>query len=169
MAMRYLTPFKWGRRSVPAGREFEAHPIDAFQKEMNRLFNDFFTGTGLRPWSEEMESLGAFNPQVNMTEDEKSILVSAELPGLEEKDIEISLSKDSLTIKGEKKEEAEHKDKEAYYLERSFGSFTRVLPIPKDVNTEKAEASFKKGVLTISLPKLEKEKQSQKKIKIKTD
>ena len=169
MAIRHLTPFKWGRRGVPAGQGYEAHPLDVFQKEMNRLFSDFFTGTGLRPWSEEMESLGAFNPQVNMTEDEKSILVSAELPGLEEKDIEISLSKDSLTIKGEKKEETEQKDKEAYYLERSFGSFTRVLPIPKDVNTEKAEASFKKGVLTISLPKLEKEKQSQKKIKIKTD
>jgi HSP20 family protein len=167
MAMRYLTPFRWGRRSVPAGREGEGYPIDIFQREMNKLFDDFFKGTGLKPFSEEMESFGEFTPQVNMTEDDKSIQVSAELPGLDEKDIEISLSKDSLTIKGEKKEETEHKDKEAYYMERSFGSFTRVLPIPKDVNTEKAEASFKKGVLTISLPKLEKEKQSQKKIKIK--
>ncbi len=92
-----------------------------------------------------MESLGAFTPQVNMTEDEKSIQVSAELPGLDEKDLEISLSKDSLTIKGEKKEENELKDKESYYLERSFGTFTRVLPIPKDVNTEKARGLFQEG------------------------
>ena len=167
--MRYLTPFRWGHRSVPANREPEGNPLNVFQREMNRLFDDFFKGTGIKPWAEEMESLGAFSPQVNMTEDEKSIQVSAELPGLDEKDLEISLSKDSLTIKGEKKEENEHKDKEAYYLERSFGTFTRVLPIPKDVNTEKAEASFKKGVLTITLPKLEREKQSQKKIRIKAD
>jgi len=169
MTMRYLTPFRWGRRSLPVNREAETYPLDAFQREMNRLFDDFFKGTGLKPWAEEMESLGAFTPQVNMVEDEKSIQVSAELPGLDEKDVEISLSKDSLTIRGEKKEEAEHKDKGAYYMERSFGSFTRVLPMPKDVNTEKAEATFKKGVLTITVPKLEKEKQSQKKIKIKTD
>jgi HSP20 family protein len=167
--MRYLTPFRWGHRSVPAGREPEGNQLNVFQREINRLFDDFFKGTGIKPWTEEMESLGAFTPQVNMTEDEKSIQVSAELPGLDEKDLEISLSKDSLTIKGEKKEENEHKDKEAYYLERSFGTFTRVLPIPKDVNTEKAEASFKKGVLTITLPKLEREKQSQKKIRIKAD
>ena len=167
--MKYLTPFRWTRRNLPAGREYEAHPLDVFQREMNRLFDDFFTGTGLKPWAEEMEALGAFNPQVSMTEDDKSITVSAELPGMDEKDIDISLSKDSLTIKGEKKEENEQKGKESYYMERSYGSFTRVLPIPKDVNTEKAEASFKKGVLTITLPKLEKEKQSQKKIRIKAD
>jgi HSP20 family protein len=167
--MRYLTPFRWGHRSVPVNREPEGNPLNVFQREMNRLFDDFFKGTGIKPWAEEMESLGAFSPQVNMTEDEKSLQVSAELPGLDEKDLEISLSKDSLTIKGEKKEENEHKDKEAYYLERSFGTFTRVLPIPKDVNTEKAEASFKKGVLTITLPKVEREKQSQKKIRIKAD
>jgi HSP20 family protein len=167
--MRYLRPFRWGNRSVPANREPEGNPLNVFQREMNRLFDDFFKGTGIKPWAEEMEALGAFTPQVNMTEDEKSIQVSAELPGLDEKDLEISLSKDSLTIKGEKRQENEHKDKEAYYLERSFGTFTRVLPIPKDVNTEKAEASFKKGVLTITLPKLDREKQSQKKIRIKAD
>lgn len=167
--MKYLTPFRWVRRNVPAGRDYEAHPLDVFQREMNRLFDDLFKGSGLMPWAEEMESLGAFSPQVSMTEDDKAITVSAELPGMEEKDIEISLSKDSLTIKGEKKEENEQKGKEAYYMERSYGTFTRVLPIPREVNTEKAEASFKKGVLTITLPKLEKEKQSQKKVRIKAD
>lgn len=167
--MRYVIPWRWGNRGVSTGREAEGYPVDAFQREMNRLFEDFFKGFGVRPAAEDMGSLVGFSPQVNMTEDEKSIQVSAELPGLDEKDIEISLTKDSLTIKGEKKEEAEHKDRETYFMERSFGSFTRVIPIPKDVDTEKSEASFKKGVLTISLPKLEKETQTHKKIRIKSD
>jgi HSP20 family protein len=168
--MRYLTPFRWGRRNAPAGRDLEAgSPLDVFQREMNRLFEDFFKGTALSSWPQEMEPFGSFTPQVNMTEDEKSIVVSAELPGMDEKDIDISLNKDSITIKGEKKEEAEHKGKESYVVERSYGSFTRVLPLPKEVNPDKAEATFKKGVLTVTLPKVEKEKESQKRIRIKAD
>lgn len=143
--MKYLTPFRWGRRNMPAGREYEAHPLDVFQREMNRLFDDFFKGAGLKPWSEEMEDIGAFNPQVNMTEDDKSITVSAELPGLEEKDIEISLSKDSLTIKGEKKEENEHKGKEAYYMERSYGAFTRCCPSPRRSTPRRPRRPSRRG------------------------
>ena len=167
MAMRSLTPWRWGRRSVPAGREMETHPLDMFQREMNRLFDDFFKGFGLRPFGEEIEAAGAFYPQMDMTEDENSIYVTAELPGLDEKDIDINLSRDSLTIKGEKREEKEEKGKESYYMERSFGAFSRVIPIPVDVNPDKVEATFKKGVLNITLPKAQKERKEQKKIKIK--
>ncbi|MGC9323561.1 MAG: Hsp20/alpha crystallin family protein [Desulfomonilia bacterium] len=169
MAMKYMTPWKWGRRSVPAGREYEGHPLDVFRREMDRLFDDFFRGFGLRAFGEEAEPFAKFNPQVNMTEDEKSIYVTAELPGMDEKDIEINLTKDSITIKGEKKEESEEKDKDAYYVERSFGSFMRVLPLPQDVDSDKADASFKKGVLSITLPKIEKEAKAHKKIKIKSE
>ena len=168
MATKYMAPFRWGRRDAPVRQGFEGHPVDFFRNEMNRLVDDFFKGFGLRPFSEEMESFGAFNPTVDMTEDESSVQVTAELPGMDEKDIEINLTRDSLTIKGEKKTESENKDKESYYMERSFGSFTRVLPIPADVDPEKAEAVFKKGVLNITLPKLVKEKTAQKKIKIKS-
>jgi len=168
MAMRYMTPWKWGLRSVPVSRELENRPIEVFQREMNRLFDEFFKGFGLRPFPEDIESYGEFFPHVNMTEDEKSIRISAELPGLDEKDIEISISRDSITIKGQKKDENEQKEGEGYYMERSFGSFTRVLPIPREVNTEKAEATFKKGILTITLPKLEREKEVQKKIQVKS-
>jgi len=167
--MRYVIPWRWGNRGVSTGREAEGYPVDAFQGEMNRLFEDFFKGFGVRPAAEDMGSLVGFSPQVNMTEDEKSIQVSAELPGLDEKDIEISLTKDSLTIKGEKKEEAEHKDRETYFMERSFGSFTPFWNPAGLATLEKSEASFKKGVLTISLPKLEKETQTHKKIRIKSD
>ncbi len=87
---------------------------------------------------------------------------------MDEKDIEINLSKDTLTIKGEKKTETEKKDREAYYMERSFGSFSRVIPMPADVDPDKAEATFKKGVLSITLPKIVAEKKAQKKIQIKS-
>ena len=168
MAMKYMAPWRWAGRGVPVNREAEGFPIDIFQKEMNRLFDDFFKGFGMKPFTEEMESLGGFSPQVDMTEDDKSVRVTAELPGMDEKDIEINLSRDTLTIKGEKKTESEKKDQEAYYMERSFGSFTRVLSMPADVDPEKAEAVFKKGVLNISLPKVIAEKKAQKKIRIKS-
>jgi HSP20 family protein len=168
MTMKYMAPFGWGRRVAPVRQGIEGHPIDLFRSEMNRLVDDFFKGSGVRPFSEEMESFGAFNPTVDMTEDESSVQVTAELPGMDEKDIEINLTRDSLTIKGEKKTETEKGDKESYCMERSFGSFTRVLPIPADVNPDKVEAVFKKGVLNITLPKLVKEKKAQKKIQIKT-
>jgi HSP20 family protein len=168
MAMKYMAPFGWGRRGVPAGQGTEVHPVDLFQREMNRLVEEFFKGFGMRPFSEDLESLGSFNPQVDMSEDDKAIRVTAELPGMDEKDIEINLSKDTLTIKGEKKSESEKKDEESYYMERSFGSFTRVLQIPAEVDPNKVEAVFKKGVLNITLPKLEKEKKAQKKIEIKS-
>ncbi|HQG31504.1 MAG TPA: Hsp20/alpha crystallin family protein [Deltaproteobacteria bacterium] len=166
MAMRSLSPFRWGRRNVPAGTELS--PFDAFQQEMNRLFDDFFKGFGLRSYSEAGGALTAFTPQIDMTEDEKSVKVSAELPGLSDKDIDINLSRDSLTIKGQKKEEKEEKGEQTYYAERSFGSFTRVIPLPVEVNPDKAEASFSNGVLTINMPKVHEEKKEQKKIEIKS-
>ncbi|HHO77317.1 MAG TPA: Hsp20/alpha crystallin family protein [Deltaproteobacteria bacterium] len=168
MTMKYMAPWRWGNRGVPISRETQVSPIDIFQKEMNRLFDDFFKGFGMKPFTEEMESLGGFSPQVDMTEDEKSVQVTAELPGMDEKDIEINLSRDTLTIKGEKKTESEKKDKEAYYMERSFGSFSRVLSMPSDVDPDKAEAVFNKGVLNITLPKVVSDKKAQKKIRIKS-
>jgi len=166
--MRSLTPWRWGRRGLPVGRDYEVSPLDSFQKEMNRLFDDFFKGFGLRPFGDETEGLGSFVPHVDMTEDESAVKVTAELPGMDEKDIDINLTRDALTIKGEKKEEREEKGKETYYMERSFGSFTRVIPIPSEVDTEKVEATFSKGVLNITLPKVHMEKKQQKKIDIKS-
>jgi HSP20 family protein len=165
MAMRSLSPWRWGRGNVPST---EISPLDAFQREMNRLFDDFFKGFGLPTIAPGMEAAGMFVPQVDMTEDDKTIKVVAELPGMDEKSIDINLSRESLTIKGEKKEEREEKGKETYYAERSFGSFTRVIPLPTEVDPNKAEATFAKGVLTVSLPKLNVEKKEQKKIEVRS-
>lgn len=165
MAMRSLAPWRWGRGNVPST---EISPFDAFQREMNRLFDDFFKGFGLSGTAQEAGAAGMFVPQVDMTEDEKSVRVAAELPGMDEKNIDINLSRDSLTIKGEKREEKEEKGQESFYTERSFGSFSRVVPLPAEVDPDRAEATFSKGVLLITMPKVRPEKKEQKKIEVKT-
>ena len=148
-------------------REWE-HPFASFQREMNRLFDNFFGGFSLSPWTPlERGAAPTFTPRVDVSETDKEIRVSAELPGMEEKDIDVSLTQDTLTIKGEKKEETEDKGKDYYRVERSFGSFMRSIPLPVEVDTDKVEATFKKGVLDITLPKTAKAIQQTKKIPLK--
>lgn len=115
------------KKSVPARRE-EYNPFALLRQEMNTLFDNFFSGFEIEPFTGRR--LGAFSPSVNIKESDKEIRVSAELPGMEDKDINVSLSKDSLTIKGEKKEEKEDKGKDFYRMERSYGSFSRTIPLP---------------------------------------
>lgn len=161
--MRYLSPFRFTRSANVA--KTSENPATTFQRALNNLFDDFFSGFEVSPFEEKF---GSFNPKVDMTEDEKEIKITAELPGLEEKDIEVNLSRDILTIKGEKTQEKEEKGKETYYSERSYGSFTRTLQIPSEVEQDKIDATFKKGVLNITLPKVAKPVEQQKKIQIKS-
>jgi HSP20 family protein len=136
---------------------------------MNRLdfFDDFFRGGfGLEPVERR---LGAFTPSVDVSEDDKQVKVTAELPGMDEKDIDVSLSKDSLTIKGEKKEEKEEKKKDYYRMERSYGSFSRTIALPVEVDTDKVRAEFRKGILTVTMPKTSKAIEETKKISVKAE
>ncbi len=166
MAITDLIPWKREERAVPVRRE-EEHPIQALQRDMNRLFDEFFREFGLAPFRPFEERWDVFSPRIDMVEGDKEIKVSAELPGMDEKDIDISLSHDVLTIRGEKKEEEEYRGKNYYRMERSYGSFQRSIPLPCEVDDDKAEAIFKRGVLTITLPKAA-EAQSRKKITVKT-
>jgi HSP20 family protein len=135
---------------------------------MNRWFDDFFGGFGLTPFRGFFdESWETFSPRVNVVEGDEEIKVSAELPGMDEEDINVSLSQGVLTISGEKKQEEEQKGENYYRLESSYGSFQRSLPLPCEVDESKAEAVFKKGVLTINLPKTA-DVQLRKRIPIKT-
>jgi len=161
---RSLLPSLWRQTDV-AKREAE-NPFVSIQREMNRLFDDFFRGFEPVPFE---ESMGRFVPAIDIKEDEKEYTIKAELPGMDEKDVEVILGDNTLTIKGEKKEEKEDRDKDYYYVERTFGSFQRTIPIPDYVDTQKAEAHFKKGVLTISLPKTEEGRTKGKKIAIKAE
>ncbi len=95
----------------------------------------------------------AFVPRVNVSEGEKAVRITLELPGVDEKDIQIRLTSEGLSIAGEKKQEPEEKDNSYYRLERSYGAFERVIALPDNVDGEKAEATFKRGVLQVVVPK----------------
>lgn len=163
MPIRDLITRSLEKRGLPVRREYE-HPFYSLQREMNRLMDDFFGGAPLAP-ADELS--GAFLPSVDIKENDKEFVVSAEIPGLDDKDVEVLLSGDSLTIKGEKKFEKEDKEDNYHRVERRYGSFKRIIPLPTDILTEKAEAKFEKGILYITVPKAEK-KSGTKKIPIKT-
>jgi len=163
MTIRNLVPF--GKKSVPVRRE-EEKPFALLRREIDSLFDNFFRGFDIEPFESRM---GAFTPQVDVTENDKEIKISAELPGMDERDIDVSLQNDMLTIKGEKKEEKEDKGKDYYRMERSYGSFIRTIPLPVEVETDKVEAKFKKGVLSITLPKTAKAVAETKKIAVKVE
>jgi HSP20 family protein len=163
MPKKSLTPSK--RKGVPAKSE-EYNPFALLRQEVNALFDNFPRGSEIEPFTGRF---GVFSPSVDIKESDKDIKVSAELPGMEEKDIEVSLGRDSLTIKGEKKEEKEDKGKNYYRMERSYGSFTRTIPLPAEVDMDKVKAEFKKGILTVTLPKTARAIKETKKIPVKAE
>jgi HSP20 family protein len=117
---------------------------------MNRLFDGFLvdwdTGFPAAAW-------GAFTPRIDLTEGEKAFILSAELPGMTEKDIDLRLSGDLLTISGEKKNERKEQNGDHLFAERTFGAFSRTIRVPREVDQDKVQAEFRKGVLTVRLPK----------------
>lgn len=133
-------------------RPFEE--LSTLRREMDRVFDRFF---GEFP-SLERPAL-TWTPRVDMTETKDSVVIQAELPGLEAKDVDVALSGDTLTIKGEKKQEREEKDEYHHVVERAYGSFTRMIRLPAPVAADQVKATFKNGVLTIRLPKTEEAKQ----------
>ncbi len=161
---RNLLPSLW--RQTDLTRREPENPFVSIQREMNRLFDDFFRGFEPAPFE---EAVGRFVPAIDIKEGEKEYTIKAELPGMDEKDVEVILGDNALTIKGEKREEKEDQDKNYYYMERTFGSFQRTIPLPEHVDTQKAEARFKKGILTITLPKTEEARGKGKKIAIKAE
>jgi HSP20 family protein len=136
--------------------------VSRLRREMDLLWEDFFGSRrrGLRPM--EME----FAPAVDVKETADKVELKAEIPGMDAKDIKISVVGEVLTIKGDKKSEREEKEENYHLVERSYGSFSRSLPLPAAVDTDKIEAQYDKGVLTVTCPK--KEEVKPKAIEIKT-
>jgi HSP20 family protein len=170
MAIKDLVP-KFGRgREQAAARRGEWDPFRDFQREVNRLFDDFFTDfPPATRWGEREAAPLAFSPRVDVSETDKHVKVSAELPGMDEKDITVEMDDSAITVRGERKQEHEDKGKNWYRREQSYGTFHRVVPLPANVEGEKAKARFKKGVLTITVPKREEEQARRKTITIETD
>ena len=131
-------------------------------KRLRDLFDDFFDSELLpesrrltrRRWMEG----GEWSPLVDVIDKKDSILVKAELPGIDKKDVKISLSENILTIRGERKEEKEIKKEDYYCCERAFGTYSRTIALPVEVDKTKAKATFKNGILEITLPKIEETK-----------
>jgi len=144
----------------------------SFRGEMDRLF-DRFDRFGFPPFSslpslfDKSASLSFNAPAVDVTEDDKAYKIEAELPGLDEKDIDVTVNGDLLVLKGEKRQEKEEKDKNTYVCERSYGSFQRAFSLPDGVDRNKIVADFSKGVLTVTLPKNAEAQKQPKKVEIK--
>jgi HSP20 family protein len=137
-------------------------PFEALRNQVDRLFHDFQTGFWQTPFYRPLADLESFwrrdlgfnvTPAMDIVEKDAAYQITAELPGLDAKDIELQLSDGMLTIQGEKHEEKEEKTKGRYVSERRYGSFRRTLQIPGGVDDEEIEASYKSGVLTVTLPK----------------
>ena len=157
LASRNIAP--WRRR------ELRRTPGYALDQTINRMFEDFFTDSdrfGMRPFAEG----SAFSPSLDLSETDSEFKVSAELPGLDEKDVNVSLAHNVLTISGEKKDEHEEKTENFHRIERTYGSFKRSVALPEEVDLDNVEATFKNGVLTVVMPKTIKA-QAVKKIRVK--
>lgn len=150
--------------------------LQSFRSEVDRMFDRFSSTFGfpsLRRMSDAESTWGyetSFNLAalaVDVVEDDKAYKISAELPGMSEKDIDVSLTSDLLVIKGEKRQERDDKGKNRYISERSYGSFVRSFSLPDGVDRDQISADFSKGVLTITLPKTADAQEQQKKIEVK--
>jgi len=148
----------------------------SFRTEMDRLFDRFSSGFGMPSlrrmfdiepaWRYE-SSFGFAAPAIDVTEGDNAYTISAELPGLEAKDLDVSISGDMLVIKGEKQQQKEQKDKNYHMTERAYGSFQRAFALPQGVDRDKIAADLSKGVLTVTLPKTAEAQKPTKKIEIK--
>ncbi len=158
-----------GRMNLPA--MFGGHdPFLRLREDVDRVFDGFFRGwpamRGLDLGFPAGVSGGEVTPMVDVSESDKSYEISVELPGMDDKDVAVTLSDDLLTISGEKKTEREEKKKGHYLSERSYGSFQRSFRLPDDVQADKIKAEMQKGVMSISLPRSASAKPKQRKIEI---
>ena len=162
-----------GSASVPQA----LRPFESLRREVDRLFEDFAGGLwrssfgrsffDIEPAWRSRSAMSAM-PAIDVTETAKAYEIAAELPGMDEKNVEVKVADDILTIKGEKQEEKEEKTKDYHLSERSFGSFQRAFQVPSGVDTDKIDAKFSKGVLTVTLPKSTEAQKAEKKITVKS-
>jgi HSP20 family protein len=149
-------------------------PFDELHERIDRIFSDFSRGFGLPEiWGDGgrmNQSMGGGRqhmPSMEMHEADGKVMISAELPGVDEEDVEISVKEDMLTISGEKKSEREFKEGDGYRTERSYGSFSRSVSLPFNIDPDAVEARFEKGVLKLTIPRPPEAQQQVKRIQIK--
>jgi HSP20 family protein len=171
MALNSLLPtHRPGRRTsnlVPKRRA--DHPFARLQDEMNRLFDTFMPAVGRtgRDWTAFPGGDWDFMPEIDVKETKRALQVTAELPGVDEDDLEVRLSNNMLTIRGEKREEKADKEHGWTHTECAYGSFLRSIPLDAEVDADNVTANFKKGVLKVTLPKLKTDTDKSGRIHVK--
>ena len=149
-------------------RRGEVQPFRSLREEIDRVFEDFFRGWP-RPWAGAGPThleVGA-TPTVDLKETEKEFVLTAAVPGISKDELNVTITEGGVTIKGEHKAEKEKKDDNYHYKETSYGSFHRMVSLPAEVVADKAEATLKDGILTLTLPKAEPSKKKQIEINVK--
>lgn len=177
-----LIPKRGKKKELPVGidkyPEFQPDvwqgPFMDLRKAMDRLFDDFFRGfrwpvaERRGPWALTTDVFATDWPRVDMDETDDEIRITAELPGVNKDNVDISVTEDMITIRGEKKDQEEKKGRGYYRLERSYGSFQRSFYLPCEVESDRVDASFKGGILTVKLPKSAAARKRFKKIHVRT-
>jgi len=148
MAITDLLPWKRDEQKSLAVQRAEQDPFLALQDQMNRMFDSFFED----PWRSTAR-MGAFMPSMDVSEDDREVTVTAEVPGMDENDIQVTYQQGVLAIYGEKRGDRQQKGNRFHRIERSYGSFRREVRLPCEVDEDKITATFKKGVITVVLPK----------------
>jgi len=170
-----LTPWNWFKKEEEQTSKTQALPITRepslgrLHQEIDQLFESFFRGFPFSPirQTEQTWMGGMMMPKVDIAEEGKHYTITVEVPGVEEKDLEVSIADGTLTIRGEKRHEQENREKQYHRVERSYGAFQRMLSLPNDANEEAVEAKFKNGILTLTVPKNPSTKPAGRKIAIK--
>ena len=188
MDVKKWVPWNWFKKeeeaagkTVPVRREQAQEndagaffsPLQQFHQEVDRLFDRAFRGFGLTPFGFDRPMMprlgeGMLKPTLDLGATDKAYHITVEIPGVEEKDVKLEIVNDTLTISGEKKQEKEEKEKNYYRMERSYGAFRRVLSLPEDVDQDGIKAAFKKGVLTVTLPRKAMPASDAKQIEVKS-
>jgi HSP20 family protein len=166
MNIRDLIPWSRGGREVQARREDRDDPMLTLQSDVNRIFESFWRGFDLPMLGNGDGSEDGMMPRVDVRETDKEVEVVAELPGMNEADLDVSVSEGMLTIRGEKKEEREREDKGYVVRERSFGRIERLVPLPAGIDPDSAKATFKNGVLTVTIAKTPEAQSAVKRVPV---
>ena len=183
MDLKKLAPWNWVKKeeeqqatTLPVRRHGQLRaysPISQFHQELDRMFENFFRGFGFPAMGLGREDAPLapaewLKPTLDVAAGDKEYTITVELPGVEERDVQLELSEDTLIIRGEKKQEKEEKEKNYYRMERSYGSFQRVLSLPDDADQEGVSAAYKNGVLTITVPRKAGQKKEVRRIPVKS-
>lgn len=193
MDLQKLNPWNWFKHEdreaskdshIPVARDrrgeypqtlFHPDSLLRLHSEMDRLFDEAFSAFGMPTLRSNISSqlagpgsrmLGAYRPQIDVSGDDRTYQITLDVPGLSEQELNIEVSGDVLTIKGQKEEHVEEKDKQFYRMERSYGVFRRTLALPDDADADAIEASLKDGVLTLNIPRRQLDKSEVKRISI---